>query len=361
MFPYGVLRFWPREQLIRKFFAASLLLLMLFSIFLFEILISENERFSKEIEGNRETKQEPYIGTKAKPRSLHQSDIPQEDSDIFYVDSEPKNVVADDQLQIVTSHPVKKLPNVLIIGVKKSGTKVLVEFLKIHPDVSAPANEIHYFSRNFHKGLDWYRRQMPVSIGNQIVIERTRGYFVHKDAPLRISLQIPNARLIVVVRNPVLRSLLDYTSQCVRNKSKVSFLENFFWNNITGFIDMSRDFVQTSMYVKFMENWLSYFKLEQFHFVNGDMLYKNPSLELSKLETFLNLRNMISSDHFFYNTSIDALCIKKYECQGRSRCFTENKLKYRPPSYLVRRLRDFFHPFNEKFYKQTKQHFSWNI
>lgn len=205
------------------------------------------------------------------------------------------------------------------------------------------------------------RRQMPVSIGNQIVIERTRGYFVHKDAPLRISLQIPNARLIVVVRNPVLRSLLDYTSQCVRNKSKVSFLENFFWNNITGFIDMSRDFVQTSMYVKFMETWLSYFKLEQFHFVNGDMLYKNPSLELSKLETFLNLRNMISSDHFFYNTSIDALCIKKYECQGRSRCFTENKLKYRPPSYLVRRLRDFFHPFNEKFYKQTKQHFSWNI
>lgn len=205
------------------------------------------------------------------------------------------------------------------------------------------------------------RRQMPVSIGNQIVIERTRGYFVHKDAPLRISLQIPNARLIVVVRNPVLRSLLDYTSQCERNKSKVSFLENFFWNNITGFIDMSRDFVQTSMYVKFMENWLSYFKLEQFHFVNGDMLYKNPSLELSKLETFLNLRNMISSDHFFYNTSIDALCIKKYECQGRSRCFTENKLKYRPPSYLVRRLRDFFHPFNEKFYKQTKQHFSWNI
>lgn len=204
------------------------------------------------------------------------------------------------------------------------------------------------------------RRQMPVSIGNQIVIERTRGYFVHKDAPLRISLQIPNARLIVVVRNPVLRSLLDYTSQCVRNKSKVSFLENFFWNNITGFINMSRDFVQTSMYVKFMENWLSYFKLEQFHFVNGDMLYKNPSLELSKLETFLNLRNMISSDHFFYNTSIDALCIKKYECQGRSRCFTENKLKYRPPSYLVRRLRDFFHPFNEKFYKQTKHHFSWN-
>lgn len=157
MFSCDVLRFWPREQLIRKFFAASLLLLMLFSIFLFGILISENERFSKEIEGNRETKQEPYIGTKAKPRSLHQSDVPQEDSDIFYVDSEPKNVVADDQLQIVTSHPVKKLPNVLIIGVKKSGTKVLVEFLKIHPDISAPANEIHYFSRNFHKGLDWYR------------------------------------------------------------------------------------------------------------------------------------------------------------------------------------------------------------
>ena len=206
-----------------------------------------------------------------------------------------------------------------------------------------------------------FRRQMPVSVGNQITLERTRAYFTHRDAPARIAQEIPGARLIVVVRNPVLRSLLDYTSQCDRNKSKVSFRDSFFWSNITGFIDMSRDFVQTSMYVKFLVNWLNYFKLDQFHFVNGDMLYKNPSHELGRLEIFLNLRNLISSDYFYHNTSGNCLCVKKHDCQGRPHCFTDNKLKYRPPSYLLRRLRDFFHPFNEKFYKQTKQHFSWNV
>lgn len=52
---------------------------------------------------------------------------------------------------------VKKLLNVLIIGVKKFGIKVFVEFLKIYLDVSVLVNEIYYFSRNFYKGFDWYR------------------------------------------------------------------------------------------------------------------------------------------------------------------------------------------------------------
>lgn len=202
---------------------------------------------------------------------------------------------------------------------------------------------------------------MPVSVENQMTIERTRGYYVHGDVPQRIALQIPTVRLIVVVRNPVLRALLDYTSQCDRNKSDLSFMEAFFWNNITGFIDMSRDFIQTSMYVKFLENWFQYFRLDQFHFVNGDMLYRNPSHELNKLEGFLKIRNLISSDHFYYNTSRDSLCIKKHDCQGRPHCFSENKLKTYPPPFLLRRLREFFHPFNEKFYRQTKQRFNWNV
>jgi len=51
----------------------------------------------------------------------------------------------------------RKLPEAIIIGVKKGGTRALLEFLKIHPDIRAPGPEIHYFDRYYEKGLDWYR------------------------------------------------------------------------------------------------------------------------------------------------------------------------------------------------------------
>ena len=51
----------------------------------------------------------------------------------------------------------KNLPDAIIIGVKKGGTRALLEFLRIHPDVRAPGPEPHFFDRNYHLGLDWYR------------------------------------------------------------------------------------------------------------------------------------------------------------------------------------------------------------
>ncbi|KAJ3600312.1 hypothetical protein NHX12_031297, partial [Muraenolepis orangiensis] len=51
----------------------------------------------------------------------------------------------------------KKLPQALIIGVKKGGTRALLEFLRAHPDVRAVGAEPHFFDRNYDKGLEWYR------------------------------------------------------------------------------------------------------------------------------------------------------------------------------------------------------------
>jgi len=52
---------------------------------------------------------------------------------------------------------IKRLPQAIIIGVKKGGTRALLEFLRTHPDVRAPGPEVHFFDRYYDKGLDWYR------------------------------------------------------------------------------------------------------------------------------------------------------------------------------------------------------------
>lgn len=51
----------------------------------------------------------------------------------------------------------KRLPQAIIIGVKKGGTRALLEFLRIHPDVRAFGAEPHFFDRFYDKGLEWYR------------------------------------------------------------------------------------------------------------------------------------------------------------------------------------------------------------
>lgn len=53
--------------------------------------------------------------------------------------------------------PGRKLPVALIIGVKKGGTRALLEFLRLHPDIRAAGSEVHFFDRHYAKGFHWYR------------------------------------------------------------------------------------------------------------------------------------------------------------------------------------------------------------
>lgn len=65
----------------------------------------------------------------------------------------------DSELRVncTSDYGEKKLPQAIIIGVKKGGTRALLEALRVHPDVRAVGNEPHFFDRNYEKGLDWYK------------------------------------------------------------------------------------------------------------------------------------------------------------------------------------------------------------
>ncbi|RCN50055.1 hypothetical protein ANCCAN_03885 [Ancylostoma caninum] len=56
--------------------------------------------------------------------------------------------------------PQKKFPSAIIVGVKKAGTRALLEFLRLNPNIRAPGPEVHFFDKNYHKGLDWYRSHL---------------------------------------------------------------------------------------------------------------------------------------------------------------------------------------------------------
>ena len=72
---------------------------------------------------------------------------------------------------------MKKTPDVIIIGSKKSGTRALIKFLNLHPKVRISSPEIHFFDRYYQRGLSWYVSQLPSVTPNsgEINAEKTPG------------------------------------------------------------------------------------------------------------------------------------------------------------------------------------------
>ncbi|XP_017289793.1 heparan sulfate glucosamine 3-O-sulfotransferase 3A1 [Kryptolebias marmoratus] len=256
----------------------------------------------------------------------------------------------------------KKLPQALIIGVKKGGTRALLEFLRVHPDIRAVGAEPHFFDRNYDHGLDWYRDLMPKTLEGQITMEKTPSYFVTREAPARISAMSRDTKLIVVVRDPVTRAISDYTQTLSKKPDIPSFESLTFKNRTTGLIDTSWSAIQIGIYAKHLDNWLQYFPMEQILFVSGERLISDPAGELGRVQDFLGLKRIITDKHFYFNQTKGFPCLKKAEGSSKPHCLGKTKGRTHPniDPEVVQRLRDFYRPFNMKFYQMTGRFFGWN-
>ncbi|XP_021413508.1 heparan sulfate glucosamine 3-O-sulfotransferase 2-like [Oncorhynchus mykiss] len=256
----------------------------------------------------------------------------------------------------------KKLPNALIIGVKKGGTRAVLEFIRIHPDVRALGTEPHFFDRNYDRGLDWYRGLMPRTLDSQITLEKTPSYFVTREAPRRIASMSPNTKLIVVVRNPVTRAISDYTQTLSKKPDIPTFEELAFQNRSQGLVDTSWNAIRIGMYILHLENWLQYFRLSQIHFVSGERLITDPAGELGRVQDFLGLKRIITDKHFYFNRTKGFPCLKKPESSSQPRCLGKSKGRthVQIDREVIEQLRDFYRPYNIKFYEMVGQDFRWD-
>jgi hypothetical protein len=104
-------------------------------------------------------------------------------------------------------------PSFLIIGQAKAGTTGLFEQLLRHPGISAPlVKEIHYWSDFPDAGLDWYLAHFPPLPPDcsKISGEASVEYLHHPSAPAAIARELPQIRLICLLREPVARAYSEY-------------------------------------------------------------------------------------------------------------------------------------------------------
>ncbi|GAA6077614.1 heparan sulfate glucosamine 3-O-sulfotransferase 3B1b [Tachysurus ichikawai] len=206
------------------------------------------------------------------------------------------------------------------------------------------------------------RDLMPKTLEGQITMEKTPSYFVTREAPARIYSMSPSTKLIVVVRDPVTRAISDYTQTLSKKPDIPTFESLTFKNRTTGLIDTSWSAIQIGIYAKHLDNWLQFFPMNQILFVSGERLISDPAGELGRVQDFLGLKRIITDKHFYFNKTKGFPCLKKAEGSSKPHCLGKTKGRTHPniDPEVVQRLRDFYRPFNMKFYQMTGHNFGWD-
>lgn len=268
----------------------------------------------------------------------------------------------ESQTSIHPNGTLQQLPTTIIIGVRKGGTRALIEMLSLHSTIAAAQNEVHFFDweSHFQRGLPWYLSQMPYSFPGQMTVEKTPAYFTSTKVPGRVWQMNPDVKLLLIVRDPTERVLSDYTQvyyNRLQKHKKLQPVESVLLKD--GRINVSYRALNRSLYYQHMENWLRFFPLDSIHLVDGDLLIRDPLPEMQRVERFLKLEPQINGSNFYFNKTKGFFCLRDH---GRERCLHDSKGRTHPqvdPS-IMQKLFQYFQEPNQRFFELVGRTFNWN-
>lgn len=198
--------------------------------------------------------------------------------------------------------PNSNVPDFFIVGTMKGGTTVLYDFICMHEGVSrATQKEIHYFSLHPYKGQEWYMSHFDRMPG-QLTGEASPTYFdlaYTATIPKSIKEFNPDAKIIVITRNPVERAVSHFFH--LRNINKVpevidQDINDFFSQDFSDCItvaDNNKYLLQQVLYFGAYSRktmfYRSVFGSEQMLFLDNHELKSSPKDTMEKVFSFLGL------------------------------------------------------------------------
>lgn len=118
-------------------------------------------------------------------------------------------------------------PNFLYIGPDKSGSTWLHNLLLNHPRCFVPQfKDIYFFDRYYHKGWEWYESHFKSALSDSLAIgELSHDYLFSTEAADRIAHDLPNIKLLTILRDPVERAFSHYLYLVSSGYTKLPFEE----------------------------------------------------------------------------------------------------------------------------------------
>lgn len=198
-----------------------------------------------------------------------------------------------------------RLPDFLIIGAQKCGTTYLYEKLVEHPQVlSALTKEVHFFDNAYHEGEAWYRGHFPGKGGDDITGEASPYYIVHPHAARRVRDTAPNAKLILLLRNPVNRAYSHYHHEARLGFEPLTFAEALAQEEkrLSGEVEkMLKDeryysyahqhyaYRLKGLYADQLKGWFNLFPQAQLLVLKSETFYQNTPAVMRQVTDFLGI------------------------------------------------------------------------
>ena len=200
---------------------------------------------------------------------------------------------------------LRPLPDFLVLGAQKAGTTALYAYLRRHPQITGPSwKEVSFFDRHWARGESWYRGNFPnlARTRGKLVGEASPSYVFHPLAPGRVRQLVPEARLVVLVRNPVDRALSHYNHEVALGREQLSFEEALdaeeerLLGEEERLADDPRYFSREwwshtykarGRYAEQLERWLAVFPREQLLVLPSDDLGGDPAAAHGRVLEFL--------------------------------------------------------------------------
>ena len=188
-----------------------------------------------------------------------------------------------------------RLPDFLGLGTQKGGTTTLHELLSAHPRIMLPTcKEVHYFDLRFHESIEWYSHHFTSVATHQLCGEITPYYLFHPNVPDRIQHFIPTVKLIILLRDPIERTLSQVFHAKRRGFEPLDIEDalNAEPERLASgdpFSLQKHSYVSRSRYIEQLDRYSQRFSKKQMLILRSEDLFEQPETVWHQLMSFLNL------------------------------------------------------------------------
>lgn len=217
-------------------------------------------------------------------------------------------------------------PDFLLIGTKRGGTTSLYYDLLKLPQVITlfpsakrlpKANEtkgIHYFDTNYRRGERWYRSHLPsrwarrraeAKLGKRVVVGEASPYYLfHPRAAERAAQLVPDAKVLVLLRDPVMRTYSHWKERRRNNAEPLEFPEAIAMEDVRlngeeerlrkdpsyySYAHEQQSYVSQSRYVHALRPWVDLFGKNNVLVIASEDYYADPASVVREIARFLGI------------------------------------------------------------------------
>ena len=238
-----------------------------------------------------------------------------------------------------------------IVGAPKAGTTSLYHYLNEHPQVEMSSQKepdyfsdkaIHkqgmYYGKNRVNTLDKYE-SLFVQKESVVYGEGSVSYLFYDNVAEDIKKYNPNAKIIIMLRNPIERAfshyLMDYRLGLISDSFENILAKKSKHKNAHLFY---QQYIEVSKYAKQIQRYLDFFEKDNILVIDYEDFKKNVSKTVDQVYNFLNISTEFAAD---INTKHNTFTMPKNKVIRfiYSFVFLRKILTFLLPIYLVKNVR----------------------